>query len=74
MLATVCEVVDGNKDLDSSVELLSIYQPQDSADSLTYTFRITAVSHQRTLTDDDLSQLMKLVEQEAANKHQAARI
>ena len=74
ILATVYEATSSSEDLDSSVELLSIYQPKDSTDSLTYTFRITAVSHQRTLTDDDMSRLMNVVEQKAADNQQAVRI
>lgn len=53
-------------DLDVDVQPVSIYQPEDSANTKTITLRLTFTSHEKTLSDKDIAPIMQNIEQLAA--------
>ncbi len=56
-----------NSKVDVSVDPVSIYQSDDGRQTKTTTFRITFVSHQKTLSDKDVAPLMESISDSAAS-------
>ena len=50
-------------DLTVDVRPVSIYQPEDDLRAKTISFRLTFTSHDRTLSDKDISPIIKRLEQ-----------
>jgi phenylalanyl-tRNA synthetase beta chain len=56
----------------TSLKPIAIYQP-DSGETKTITLRLEVVSYEKTLTDEDVTQLLDVAAQKAADQHGAAR-
>lgn len=62
LLAKV-EGVLGDTEHDVTVQPVSVYQPKDSTDSKTTTFRLVFTSHDKTLSDKDVTPIVQRIEQ-----------
>ncbi len=52
---TIEEVADG---FDTELKPVVVYQAKNDSDTKTMTFRLRATSHEKTLRDDDVNQLL----------------
>jgi len=69
---TVAEHKPG--DCDTSLEPLSIYQPEGGSHHKTITLRLSIASYEKTLTDKDVNQIMDSVANEATKEFNALRV
>lgn len=73
LMQTVTAAVEAKAD-DAKIiiEPTTIYQPEDDSSHKTITYRITATSHSRTLTDDDLRVMLDHAVDQASSSHKAS--
>jgi phenylalanyl-tRNA synthetase beta chain len=62
------------KDIQITVSPRTIYMSENDTSYKTITFRLVATSHERTLTDKDVTRILVQIEKQAAQELQAERI
>ena len=68
---TIADVLKAQSNISTTITPVAIYQPEDDTQTKTITFRLTFVSHDKTLTDADIAPLMQRVIAAARDTHGA---
>jgi phenylalanyl-tRNA synthetase beta chain len=74
IVSTIVSQKSHEQHLATSVSALSIYQAEDDASFKTTTFRISVASYEKTLNDQDVSQILDAIVEQATQKIDAHRV